>query len=158
MKRFILPTVAVVAALVFASPAAARTNVSHFSFQGVDQQFSDVLTNDCGFPVIVRVDVRETDVEYANGGFAAIIHFKATFITDAGPQAMESDNFRVFVNAAETQFTYTGIPFRVIDLGTGRVVVKDRGWVRFTSDSDEFIAHGPHPSLVQGFDLCVTIA
>jgi hypothetical protein len=158
MKRLLTPIVVLVAALALASPAAARTTVSHSSFQGIDRLFSRFLTADCGFQVTVRVDVRETDIEYANGEFAATIHFKATYITADGPQLIEDDNFRVFANAAETQFTYTGIPFRITDLDTGRVVIKDRGWVRFDDETGDFVAHGPHPSLVDGFDICAALS
>src|SRR5205085_9494411 len=111
---------------------------------------------ECGFPVTVRLDLRETDIEFAKGGFTAIVNLEGYFYTEDGLQLINDANYRFHVNAAEDEFTFTGVLDRFIDADTGRVLVKDTGFVLFTPDN--VITHGPHPTLEEpGFDLCAAL-
>ncbi len=159
MRRWlIVPSVlAVLLVVVSVAAAAGRPVVEHFRGQGIDHEFSAELTQACGFPITVRFKAHETHLFYPDGSTTEIIHYTATYLTARGPQLIEDDDYRVHGNASQTIFTFTGIPFRIED-PSGRVLIKDRGFARFdfTNGFDE-VLHGPHPSLVDGFDLCAAM-
>jgi pectate lyase len=117
---------------------------------GVDDTFSEELTNACGFPVTVTVDAHETHLFFEDQ-VQVSIHYNAT-ITGNGKTILLRNNDLEIETAQSV--TIVGVPFRVLD-AEGKTLVKDAGFLYFSFEDGTLVLHGPHPGL--NFDLCAAL-
>jgi hypothetical protein len=143
-------TAAIASFALIPAASASPPEVEQFSFVGVDDTFSEELTNACGFPVTVTVDAHETHLFFEDRG-QFIIHYNAT-VTGNGNTLLLRNNL-LEIDAAES-VTIVGIPFRVLD-AEGKTLVKDAGFLYFSFEDGTLVLHGPHPGL--NFDLCAAL-
>jgi hypothetical protein len=142
--------VAVASFVLIPSALASTPQVEQFRFVGVDDSFSEELTNVCGFPVTVSVDAHETHLFFEDRG-QFIIHYNAT-VTANGNTLLLRNNL-LEIDTAQS-VTLVGVPFRVLD-ADGKTLVKDAGFLYFSFEDGTLILHGPHPSF--NFDLCAAL-
>jgi hypothetical protein len=147
MRRVVLAAAVAfaLASVAGGSAQAAPPTIEHFDFVGVDEEFSDVLTEACSFPVTVFVEEHTTSRIYADGSERATINFRATY-TSPTTTLNERDHYQFFLDAGQETARFTGIPFELRD-ADGNVIFKDRGIVIFDADGNILVEHGPHPSL-----------
>jgi hypothetical protein len=130
--------------------SASPPQVEQFRFVGVDDTFSEELTNACGFPVTVTVDAHETHLFFEDRGQFSI-HYNAT-VSGNGNTLLLRNNV-LEIDTAES-VTVVGVPFRVLN-AEGKTLVKDAGFLYFSFEDGTLVLHGPHPGL--SFDLCAAL-
>jgi hypothetical protein len=149
MRRMLGVGLAAVGVLVLTmsvTALAAKPEINHFRFTGVNEEASAGLTEFCGFPITVFEDVHATERTYPDGRLRDTVHERITY-TAGSQQLFERNNFQFFFDPGENIQRFTGVPFRIQD-ESGRVIFKDRGNVAFNADTGEIVwEHGKHPSL-----------
>jgi len=134
------------------APAASADapQVEQFTFVGVDDTYSEELSERCGFPITVTVDAHETHLTFEDRS-QAVIHYAATVTGNGQTLMLRNNNLEIDTTHS---VTVVGIPMRVLTAG-GRTLVKDAGFLSFDYDSGALVLHGPHPALT--FDLCAAL-
>jgi hypothetical protein len=157
-KRFTMKTRSLLVFLVLAvasfalipSASASPPQLEQFRFVGVDDGFSEELTDACGFPVTVTVDAHETHLFFENRG-QFIIHYNAT--VTANDNTLLVRNNLLEIDTA-LSVTTVGIPFRVLN-AEGKTLVMDAGFLYFSFIDGTLVLHGPHPGF--NFDICAAL-
>jgi hypothetical protein len=149
MRRMLGVGLAAVGVLVLTmsvTASAAKPEINHFSFTGLNEEASADLTEFCGFPITVFEDTRATERTYPDGTLRDTVHQRITY-TAGSQQLFERNSFQFFFDPGQNIERYTGVPFRIQD-ESGRVIFKDRGNVAFNAETGEVVwDHGKHPSL-----------
>ena len=160
MPRTLLAVIGALALACVAggSAQAAPPSIEHFDFVGVDEEFSEGLTEFCGFPVTVFVEDHATSRIYADGSERATVNFRATY-TSPTTTLYQSDHYQFFLDAGQETARYTGIPLRIRN-ADGNVIFMDRGLVIFDAEGNILVERGPHPSLhdESGRTICDDLA
>src|SRR5215208_712741 len=144
--KMLTVTAAVALAVGIAGGAgAAQPTIEHFSCSGIDEEFSALLSDECGFEVTVFVRERTTARTYADGSERDTTTFRATFSSPT-TSLYEKDTYQFYFDADQETLRFTGVPFRIQD-ADGNVIFKDRGLVVFDTEGHVLTEHGPHPSL-----------
>jgi hypothetical protein len=129
-----------------ATASAAKPEINHFTFTGVNEEASADLTEFCGFPISVFEDTRATERTYPDGTLRDTVHQRITY-TAGTRQLFERNGFQLFFDPDENIQRFTGVPFRIQD-ESGRVIFKDRGNIAFNADTGEIVSdRGKHPRL-----------
>jgi hypothetical protein len=146
---------AVAGLLLCASPAlAARPHVEQFRFTGIDDTFSQELSDSCGFPITVSVSAHETHIFRADGSEQDLIHYQASYLVGGEVRLLEDDNFRL-VSGADGSVRVSGSDFW-LKAPDGTTILKNRGNLTFIPP-DNLTFHGPHPSITDGVDICALL-
>ena len=151
LRRVSIVVLAVLGLTIMAATpaAAAGPTVEQFSFTGVDDGFSDELTEACGFPVTVTVDAHETHLAFDDGTFRALIHYNAT-VTGPGGTLVLNNNFNE-VESSES-FRDAGIRFRVSTID-GQTLGMLAGLLIFEFADGTLTIHGLE-KFAEGFSFC----
>jgi hypothetical protein len=118
------------------------------SFTGVDEFLTDL----CGTEITISYTFSERTMFFEEDSdlpHQHILKFRAT-ITGPGGSLIEREAWREYDTAESA--TVTGLPFRMLS-PDGGVVIRDAGFVMFTEEGIA-VVHGPHPALLEGFDIC----
>jgi hypothetical protein len=97
----------------------------------------------CGIEVDTVVTERTVTMEWPDGRLRH--HVVVTYVPADERLAVERDAF-TDTFAADGTRTTVGLPIRLIDQTTGRIVIRDAGRIIFTDDGLDI--HGPHPYAV----------
>jgi len=148
-RRILAGLAAAIAPFGFAPAAAASApHVEQFSFVGVDDTFSQELSDGCGVPITVTVDAHETHLFFENRA-QFLIHYAATITGNGHTILLRNNNLEI--DTAQS-VTLVGIPLRVLT-ADGKTLAKDAGLLYFSFEDGTLVLHGPHP----GFDLCAAL-
>ncbi|MBA2768764.1 MAG: hypothetical protein H0U35_06480 [Sporichthyaceae bacterium] len=124
-----------------AAPAVERTVT-------IERLDPDPWTFDvCGITTTTEVTERVTAQEWADG--RRMVHVVVTYVSADPRVAIEKDSYTELISVDGTR-TVVGLPIRLIDPQTGRIIIRDAG--RITFGEDGVVAHGPHP-YVEAADL-----
>ena len=96
----------------------------------------------CGITTTTEVIERMTVQEWPDGRLQ--VHVVVTYVSADPRVAIEKDAYTELIAADGTR-TVVGLPIRLLDPLTGRIIVRDAGRVTFGEDG--IVAHGPHPYL-----------
>ena len=156
MRRFLCLGVAVAVALTagVSVAAAAKPEINHEHFAGVNEEGSAETSEFCGFDVVVFEEGVVTERFYADGSERDTVNERITY-TAGDQQLFQHNTFQFYFDAGQEIARFTGVPFRIQD-ESGRVIFKDRGNVAFSADGEIVWEHGPHPSLhdTSGRTIC----
>lgn len=180
--RLLAGTLGVTTALGLGGAPVLATTVEREHFEGTDSY----SYTDCGFPVDVAVTFSGHSVIRATKGGEAFLGSTTTRFTEVHTNLQNGKSFvlrgkSLFKELHATQVDGTiyrfeaieaGQPFVIEDAG-GKVVVRDRGVIRYTALFDTLgdgvpsaelvedlgaVVHGPHAGFSDDFDFCGTVA
>ena len=141
--------ISITALALSAAPASADTPpVEHFSRVGVDEGFSDFLTQSCGFPVTVTVDENDTFVNL-DGVSVVSVHLTGTVVGNGVTLTLRTDSTAVDTSQGSAS---SGLVVQVFD-ANGHRLTQIAGELRILEDGTA-VFHGTQPM----FSLCDFLA